>query len=138
MDSDQETVEKLVAQHGLEIFCRIMHYSSGQWTPLHYATGCGQIRVVQYLVGQCRADVGTLDGRGRTLLHWAAGTGQLGMVKYLLLRAKIEAKDNTGMTPLHLAAAGGQLEVVRYLAEERKANVGQGWHQRDTSALRCC
>jgi ankyrin repeat protein len=91
------------------------------WTPLHYAAVGGQVKAVEFLLGQ-GADV---DARGKsrdTPLRVAAENGHLEVARLLLDRgADVNAKDDSNSTPLHNAAWGCKPEVVRLLIDRGAA-----------------
>jgi ankyrin repeat protein len=91
------------------------------WTPLHYAAVGGQVKAVEFLLGQ-GADV---DARGKsqdTPLYVAAENGHLEVARLLLDRgADVNAKDDSNRTPLHNAAWGCKPEVARLLIDRGAA-----------------
>jgi ankyrin repeat protein len=85
------------------------------WTALHWAAACGNKDVVEILLDEGKAEVGTQDKEGWTSLHRAAEGGP----KDVLLEygADFTAKNSDGSTVLHCAVFGVQLEVVKWLVE---------------------
>jgi hypothetical protein len=77
-----------------------------QVTPLHGAAlrGCREI-VVKLL--DHKADVNSLDKRGRSPLHYACSKNEVAAADALLRHgAKVNQANNDGNTPLHIAAGG--------------------------------
>ena len=114
------------------------------------------MRVVEYLIEQCNANVHAGDDGLDYALRMAAWNGHLSIVKYLMkkradtqnnyslssdeyiplsiveyLREKQEGKDSGKDSALHSAAASGQLSVLEYLIEE-----GADIHFKHDKALR--
>ena len=79
-----------------------------------YASGAGQLRVVKYLVQECKADINARDKvKQRTESNkpcWSVLVAEL---------CALQEK----MTPLMHASAVGEWDVVKYLVEECKADV---------------
>ncbi len=99
-------------------------------TPLHNASGCGQIDIVKLLI-DLDADIESEDSNGRTSLHFASSYGHIDIVKLLInLGANIEVKSNYGWTPLHSSSCRGHIDIVKlfiYLGADVKAinNIGK-------------
>jgi len=73
-------------------------------TPLHEATGCGKLIVMEHLLKQ-GVNVNACDDQGTTPLHVATAQENLVAVQLLLAHgADANARDNDGWTPLHEAA----------------------------------
>ncbi|KAG6354415.1 hypothetical protein INS49_004432 [Diaporthe citri] len=85
-------------------------------TALHIATGCGETKIVTYLL-DLGADFTVTPSTGRTPLHTAAMLGSEEMIEVLLRHsdANIEARDNLGHTALTLAAYFTKPDAVRLL-----------------------
>jgi len=84
-------------------------------TALHFASKCGRMDIVHYLLDQ-GADVNTRDDAGETPLFWACRGNFVEMVEMLVSRAA----DPTLLTSskrscLFVAAIYSHVEVVRYL-----------------------
>ena len=90
-------------------------------TPLHWATGRGQLEVMKLLLDAYHADVDCKNVNDGTPLHVAASQAQSEAARLLIDRgAKLDAtRAADGMTPLHIAALKGRkpghLEVARLL-----------------------
>jgi ankyrin repeat protein len=62
------------------------------------------------------ADLGLVDGGGRTALAMSAGRGHLEVVNWLIeLGSPLETKDNDGRTAIARAAVNGHIDVIEVL-----------------------
>jgi ankyrin repeat protein len=88
-------------------------------TPLHYATLCGFLTIVKFLVVEHTQEVHARGfSRGLTSLHLASREGHMEVARFLVeCGADARAQDNHWSTPLHLASERGHLEVARFLIE---------------------
>lgn len=87
-------------------------------TPLHYATECANIEVIQSLLGK-GADVNTRGMCDWTPLHYAAKSGNVGAIKLLLGKeVNINSIGLYGETPLHVVAGTGNLEAIKLLIDK--------------------
>jgi ankyrin repeat protein len=70
---------------------------------LHYA--CGDLKIIQYLLTECHAEVNATDNNGRSALHFACCGQQLQIVQYLLDEhgADIDILDTNGKSPYDIA-----------------------------------
>jgi ankyrin repeat protein len=85
-------------------------------TPLHKASLCGHLDIVEYLVEEQQCDLECMDQSGKTPLHCAAKGGRLNVAEYLITRkAARMCRDLCGRTPLHFACKHSKLELVKYL-----------------------
>ncbi|KAL7519941.1 hypothetical protein ACHAWX_004695 [Stephanocyclus meneghinianus] len=89
---------------------------------LHWAAGCGHVKLVSYLIEKChccpnRGQIGKRSFSGRTPLHWSARNGHLDVVEYLIARCNvdIEARTLDGTTSFCWAAWQGHLSVMKFL-----------------------
>jgi ankyrin repeat protein len=85
-------------------------------TALHYATTCGSLEIVKYLV-EHGAEVNSKTVYDETALHFAAKSGSFETVKYLIEQgAEVTSEDQRGeQTVLYTACLSGNAEIVRYL-----------------------
>jgi ankyrin repeat protein len=85
------------------------------------------MRMVQYFVETCHANLHELDSREYTVLHSASATGRLQLVQYLFEtgHAYVESRGETTRreTPVFVACANGHLDILQYLVEQCRANV---------------
>jgi len=74
-------------------------------TCLHWATDGGHIALIQYLVGEARAQINSQDSSGCTALHYAAMCEHSECVKYLLDQKTIDVSvtDNDNFTAADVA-----------------------------------
>ncbi|KAG7477235.1 hypothetical protein MATL_G00092010 [Megalops atlanticus] len=83
--------------------------------PLLIAAGCGNVRIMQVLVGK-GADVQAHDKSGANAVYHAARNGHVETLKFLHGKAcPLDNQDKSGETALHVAARYGNVDVVRYL-----------------------
>ena len=87
-------------------------------TPLHIASGGGQLTTVQVLLTH-HADVNASDEDGWTPLHFASCFGHIKIAQLLLEHgADVNSKTSSSSTPLHcLSEKEGNLEVAQALLE---------------------
>ena len=84
-------------------------------TPLHYAAMAGDSVGILLLL-QSKADVNSVDQRGRTAIHLATENGKTEAVKVLMEKgAEVNLVDKEDMAPIHLAAKDGQVEATMVL-----------------------
>ena len=88
-------------------------------TALHYATLCGLLTIVKFLVVEHSQEVYARGFfTGLTPLHLASREGHLEIARFLVeCGVDARALDNHWTTPLHLASGRGHLEVARFLVE---------------------
>jgi ankyrin repeat protein len=88
-------------------------------TALHYASLCGLLTIVKFLVAEHSQWVNARDpSRGLTSLHLASREGHMEIARFLVESgADARAQDSNWTTPLHLASGRGHLEVARFLIE---------------------
>jgi hypothetical protein len=85
------------------------------FTPLHLATGEGQVEIVKFLIS-AGADVNAKGPYGWTSLHMAAGMNSSEMVAMLITAAADpNLKMELGNTPLHSAVYLGSIDVADQL-----------------------
>lgn len=109
------------------------------WTPLHYATFRGHLRIVRELLENTvmsgLSSVTNIEEKttkeGWTALHMASRYGKLEIARELIKNgAKVNEKINDNWTPLHIASKHGHLQIVQLLIENN-ANVNEtdenGW-----------
>jgi ankyrin repeat protein len=70
---------------------------------LHYA--CGNLKIIQYLLTECHAQVNATNNDGRSALHFACCCGQLQIVQCLMDEhgADIDILDTNGKSPYDMA-----------------------------------
>ena len=93
--------------------------SSMNGTALHYATLCGFLAIVKFLVAEHSQEVHARSFfHGLTSLHLASREGHMKIARFLVeYGANVGAQDDFWTTPLHLASELGHLEVARFLIE---------------------
>ena len=93
-------------------------------TPLHWASRCGHMDVVRYLVEERNCDVECRSKYEDTPLHVAALGGRLDIVQYLIRERGCDpmCRGQYGRTPLHCACQTSSLDVVKYLMEDVKVD----------------
>jgi ankyrin repeat protein len=92
-------------------------------TPLHFAAGQGDLKVVQKLI-EYGADISAEGNDRATPLHFASNDKGCSVLRLLLGHgADVHARAEDGQTPLHDASKWGALDVVRMLLEHG-ADVG--------------
>ena len=88
-------------------------------TPLHYASGSGNIRMSHFLIESftCRPD--DPDYNGYTSVHAACEAGNMELVLYYLtdLNCNAHAKTNDYKTILYYAIKSSNMELIRFLVE---------------------
>ena len=91
------------------------------WTPLHFASSCGKIEMVQLLIKIMPAfDATTKTNKGWTIFHLAAENSDPQVVKLILDIFKFEdIRDAFKWTMLHHAVAYGQKETIEFLIDSR-------------------
>lgn len=83
---------------------------------LHYAARRGNLKVVQVLLREGKAEVNAKDNENSTPLHAASQEGKLDVVEILLqYGADPSLSDNDGYTAVHLAAKDGYDDVLEKL-----------------------
>jgi ankyrin repeat protein len=91
------------------------------WTPLHFAAGCGKINSLEVLLAN-GADVNARDNKQNTPLH-IIGLSSIGSkveqerCAEMLINAgtEVDAKGEDGRTPLHYAAFQGKFDWLEVL-----------------------
>ncbi|XP_027043650.1 ankyrin-3-like [Pocillopora damicornis] len=88
---------------------------------LHYAARRGNLKVVQVLLREGKAEVNAKDNENSTPLHAASQEGKLDVVEILLqYGADPSLSDNDGYTAVHLAAKDGYDDVLEKLLSTAK------------------
>ena len=84
--------------------------------PLHYASQCAHVNVVQYFLRHGGGNVNLCDNQGKTPLHRACiGEGNAYVIQCLLEHGARNVKDYKGWTPLHYACWYGRVDHVEVL-----------------------
>ncbi|BHF81777.1 hypothetical protein SprV_0802491100 [Sparganum proliferum] len=98
--------------------------TSLQWTALHYAAKDGNLRSLDLLVKQYRADV-NVQSKGSTPLHIAVAFSQRLFIRCLLevYRARNDVMDYSGRFPLHLLSPELAPEFQALLSSGRLARI---------------
>uniref|UniRef100_A0A6P7GM07 Uncharacterized protein LOC114338408 n=1 Tax=Diabrotica virgifera virgifera TaxID=50390 RepID=A0A6P7GM07_DIAVI len=93
-------------------------------TLVHKAVKSGGLKVLQYLVEDCKLDVNVSDVDGNLPAHRAAELGYVETLKYLKDKgANLSISNNQNQTLVHKAVESGGLKVLRYLVEDCKLDV---------------
>ena len=92
-------------------------------TPLHWASGKGQLEVVKVLLNRFKVPVDIQNANQGTPLHVAASQAQYGSAVILIDHgANIDAKAKDGATPLHYASfkgtRDGHIKCIQLLLEK--------------------
>ncbi|XP_068232610.1 uncharacterized protein [Palaemon carinicauda] len=83
---------------------------------LHEAVLLGDLKAMEFILGETEIDVDATDERQRTALHMAADRGHKDLVVLLLEKGcKVNSSDVEGRTPLHCAVESGEVDVVSAL-----------------------
>ncbi|MFC1742592.1 ankyrin repeat domain-containing protein [Candidatus Riflebacteria bacterium] len=93
-------------------------------TPLHWATGKGQLQVIRILLDEYKVDINVRNKNQGTPLHVAASQAQPEAARVLIRHgASVNAQAGDGATPLHYASFKGRkrghIETARILLENR-------------------
>jgi ankyrin repeat protein len=112
-DGDDTIVEGLLSKKEAGSFVRM-----GLGTaPLHEATYCGSLRIVQFLLDK-NEPTNTISTDGESPLHVAARSGQNVIGKVLLQAgASIDSQNYWRQDALHLALEGGHDDFVKMLLD---------------------
>jgi len=95
------------------------HEDENGEAPLHVAARCGSTETMELLVTH-GANLGLVDGRGRTCLHCSAQAGQVLCLTFALDSGAdeyLEVLSNDGFTPLHVAVRANKTECVKILLQ---------------------
>jgi len=89
-------------------------------TPLYIASQKGYLKVVKYLVEECKAEVDKARETGESSLYVATQEGRFEVLKFLVEvgNAHVNKRDNRGSTPLFIAKfylTNVSEDVVKYL-----------------------
>ena len=95
------------------------HEGENGEAPLHVAARCGSADIMQVLIVH-GANLGLVDGRGRTCLHCASQAGEVSCLALALDSCADEyllevPSHNDGFTPLHAAVRANKTECVKLL-----------------------
>jgi ankyrin repeat protein len=126
VDQDQDQDKSLHAlgdiqtSDGVSLVVRYDHNS--HWhrdVALLLAAGCGQLLLLQWLVGIGANATSQSLGRGTTALLLAAGSGRLDVVQWLVISkvSRIQETNWDGDTALLVAAGHGHLSTVQWLLD---------------------
>ncbi|GAQ12135.1 hypothetical protein ALT_9456 [Aspergillus lentulus] len=97
----------------IPVCCEPLH------TPLCYAVGNKQTRVIEILLDEYGADIEQHCCKSVTMLIWVAHMGLLDLTKLLVGKgANIHAEDGAGARPIHHAAWSGNVECMAFLIQE--------------------
>jgi ankyrin repeat protein len=126
MTTGGNTLFAMAATVGLEDLCRNLIergivdltqvYTTGEFSPLHYATESNRAGVVELLLAQPEVDKNIRSRRGSTPL-WQAVRGENARSVMTLLahHVDVDTPDGRGRTPLVMAVQKGNQEIVRLL-----------------------
>jgi ankyrin repeat protein len=121
-----EILTGLLLDRGASVMARSARHGD---TPLHVASGRGQLQVAQLLI-QHGTPVDVTDDYGETPLMTAADNGHLALVEFLLdAGADPNHRDKHDRDAFYLAAIRCRTDVVKLL-RERGAKVRISSHQR--------
>lgn len=97
-----------------------LHLDKNGASAVHWAAGCGHLKIVKYLLKeqQCPPDQEQKGKRlfqNRTPLHWAARNGHLEVVKYLVeeFNVNLDAVMIDGTTAFCWSCWQGHVDVMR-------------------------
>ena len=103
----------------LSDYCNPIPRDNYDRTPLHYASGSGNIHMSHYLIESflCRPD--DPDYNGYTSVHAACEAGNMELVRFYLedLNCNAHAETNDYRTILYYASKSSNLELVRFLVD---------------------
>jgi len=87
-------------------------------TPLHVASFCGHLNIVNFLVSDAKCDLNCENHQGFTPLHMACHEGHLQIVKYLFShKCNPHWNMQHNRTPFAIACQMGHLHIAEYLIE---------------------
>ncbi|KAF8462778.1 ankyrin repeat-containing domain protein, partial [Kalaharituber pfeilii] len=88
------------------------------WTPLHYASWCGNVKAARILIHR-GAEVDAIGRDGITPLHCAVARDHVDIAVMLLgAGANVELQDNRRRTPLHWASYSGSVAIADLLLKK--------------------
>jgi ankyrin repeat protein/L-ascorbate metabolism protein UlaG (beta-lactamase superfamily) len=88
-------------------------------TPLHYATFCDSVKVIDILCKN-KADINCQNDLGQTALIRAVMRNKTEVIRALIgYNADLTLKDNNGKTVLHYAAIEGNSEILEFLLKNK-------------------
>ena len=97
----------------------VNHEDENGEAPLHVAARCGLNEIMKLLV-EHGANLGLIDGHGRTCLHLAAQSGHKECLTFALdsdAQEYLEVLSDDGFTPLHVAVRANKANCVQLLLE---------------------
>jgi hypothetical protein len=97
----------------------VNHEDENGEAPTHVATRCGSTEILELLIAH-GANLGLIDGHGRTCLHLAAQSGRGSSLALSLDSGAdeyLEVLSEDGFTALHLAVRANKADCVRILLE---------------------
>lgn len=97
----------------------VNHEDHAKEAPLHVASRCGNLHIVQLLVKH-GANIFCVDAKGRNCLHCAVQSGHDTCLKYLIQvggHQLINEKDQNGLTCLYMAIKQGNLTTTKILMQ---------------------
>lgn len=90
-------------------------------TPLHIATGKGDLAAVKFLL-QNKANVNCKNNKGKTPLHYAAASADLEILEILLnAGAQVNVKDNCNRTPADVCLTAFEYKYNRYVFDTEES-----------------
>ena len=95
------------------------HVDDNGEAPIHVAARTNNVQIMKILL-QYGADVGLVDGRGRTCLHCAAQAGHTSCLAYAIDSGAdewIDVRQDDGYTCLHLAVRSNKMECAEILLQ---------------------
>ena len=118
-DGDLEGLKELISEGK---FCPKSTLDRNGSGSVLWAAGCGDLRVIRYLIEDCGCDPeeeqrGKRSFSARRPLHWAARNGHYEVVKYLVDHCKVnlDASTKDGTTAFCWASWQGQTRIMQFL-----------------------
>ncbi|XP_046543662.1 ankyrin repeat domain-containing protein 50-like [Haliotis rubra] len=91
---------------------------------LHYASLCGHMAVLKYIVSQASVDVNSRNKDGLTPLMMAASSGNRDVFDFLAsMGANASYVGDNGHNILHLVSSYGRMKIVKYILSHSLVDV---------------